>query len=279
MRSDVIETIESEPIAEAVPPRPSDGLPRAFLRPCGTPYFVRKAAAFLSLNEAERNELESRVGRSTTVPADTVLYRRGDPVRRVLIVVSGVLVESATGPDGGTQNFRFYFPGDSIGGHEIASHHHSADLRTLTSVSYAAVPAASIPPRVNGRLSALFFALRMVEQTIVSDRMRTIGRGRAEERLLHLMLELNARQRLTEPSIGDRVWCPFSQVEIGDAIGLTNVYVSRTMNRLRGEGMLRSDGRTVTILDRSAAIRRTSFVDRYADIDLSRMGAGDLTIR
>lgn len=246
-------------------------LAAAFLRPTGRPHFVRKAAAFLDLSDAELDELESRVTDTEAVPADTFLRRQGDPVRRVLLVVSGALIESVTSPEGGTQNFRFYFPGDSIGGHDIASRHHSSDLRTLTDVRYASVDADQVPPRANGRLTALFFAMRMVEQSILGDRMRTIGRAKADERVLHFMLELNARQRLTEPSVGNRVWCPFSQAEIGDAVGLTNVYVSRMMTKLREDGVLRGEGRIVTITDPERAARRTGFLDRYADVDLSRV--------
>ena len=270
--SDTIATPASEPeLGCSRSAAPSSDLANGFLHPEGVPHLLRKALAFMPLNAAQREELRGSTERPTSVPADTFLHRRGDPVRRVVIVVSGALIESVAGPDGGTQNLRFYFPGDSIGGHEIALRHHAADLRTLTPVRYGSVPAHAVAPRANARVLTLFYALRLAEQAIMSDRMRTIGRGRADERILHLMLELNARQRLTEPSVGNRVWCPFSQAEIGDAVGLTNVYVSRTVTRLREEGVLWAEGRCFTIADPAAAARRTGFVNRYADIDLTRM--------
>ena len=77
--------------------------------------------------------------------------------------------------------------------------------------------------------------------------------------------------------MGNVVWRPFSQGEVGDALGLTNVYVSKTMTRLREEGTLAVEGNAVTLTDPDVIARRIGFVDRYADIDRERVRRGEMT--
>ena len=242
-----------------------------FMDPTGPPHFIRKASAFLDLTDGERDGMLANLANATKVAAGRIVRHRGEPVERVLILVSGAMVETITGRDGRAQNFRFLFPGDSIGGEEIAANHHANDVRTLVPTSYAWVPKAAVPTDGDTRISRLFFAVRLAEQAILNDRLRVVGRERAEHRIIHLMLELHARQRLTVPDLGDRVWRPFPQVDIGDALGLTNVYVSKTLRRLREEGALMVEGNVVTLGDPVALAERVGFTDRYADIDLARI--------
>ena len=243
--------------------------------PGGTPHFVRKAAAFLDLTDEERGGMLANLGNAGAVPAGRIVRRRGEPVERVLIVVSGAMVETLPGRDGRAQNFRFYFPGDSIGGEEIGSQHHAHDIRALTPTTFARVDKRAAPARGDTRLSRLFFAVRLAEQAIMSDRLRVVARERAEHRLLHLMLEFHSRQKLTVPDLGDRVWRPLSQADMGDALGLTNVYVSKTLTRLREEGALEVEGNVVVLNDPGTIARRVGFVDRYADIDRARIRGDD----
>ena len=249
-----------------------------FMQPDGVPHFVRKASALLDLTEEEREGMLANLGNTVEVSAGRIVRRAGEPVERVLILVSGAMVETILGRDGRAQNFRFYFPGDTIGGDEVAAQHHAHDIRTLTAASYAWVDKRATPAAGNTRLARLFLAVRLAEQAILTDRLRVIGRERADHRVLHLLLELHSRQRLTEPSIGNRVWRPFSQNDVGDALGLTNVYVSKTLGKLRHEGTLSVDGNVVTLREPGRIAGRIGFVDRYADIDRALIVGDDLLI-
>ena len=242
-----------------------------FMAPVGVPHFIRKAEAFVDLREDERRSMLANIQNVVSVGAGQVVRQHGERVRRILIVLSGAMVESMLGQDGRTQNFRFLFPGDAVGGEEIGSHHHAHDVRSLTAGTYAWVDKGAVPASGDSRLSRLFFAVRLAEQAILNDRLRVIGRERAETRLIHLMLELHARQRLTAPELGNKVWRPFPQADIGDALGLTNVYVSKTLAHLRESGVMSVDGNVVTLHEPEALARRIGFIDRYADIDVERI--------
>ena len=239
-----------------------------FLQPRGVAPHVRKAAAFLDLTPDERFVLDAlAVERRHVMPGQVVLGRDAE-ASGICILLSGALAEGVMDADGRQQALRFHFPGDAVGGAALVMDRHAHEVRALTPSFVSTVPRDRIREWGDSRLHRLFVAFRMAEGQIMADRLRMVGRSRADERILHFLLEINARQRLTVPEIGDRAWLPFSQGLLGDAVGLTNVYVSKTMSMMRERGEIETDGHLITLRRRREAVERVEFVDRYAAIDI-----------
>ena len=244
----------------------------AFLSPDGEPHAVRKVARFMQLQPAERTHLRSLTAEPSFAPAHAHVQERGRPVSRMLVLVAGMASQVAVDGEGRRYSSRFYLPGDIIGAHEIALTHHATDVVTLTGCRFVPVPKRLFGRAGDTRMERLFQSFRQVEQVIASDRIGMLVRGRGDERLLHILLELHARQRLCVPEADGAVWLPMTQAEIGNATGLTNVYVSRMTQRLRDNGTIRAETGTrhhlvVTLNDPEELAERIDFVDRYADLD------------
>ena len=62
---------------------------------------------------------------------------------------------------------------------------------------------------------------------------------------------------------------PLSQEQIGDALGLSAVHVSRTFSMLRDEGLVVRDRQHVVLPDPQALARLVEFNDTYIDETLS----------
>jgi CRP/FNR family transcriptional regulator len=116
-------------------------------------------------------------------------------------------------------------------------------------------------------LSALLFSIGMVEHAVLVDRIRIISRMRARERVIHFLLEVVSRLRVTRREMGGRFDMPLSQEMIGDAIGLTNVYVSRSLKQMQAEGMIVRHGRGIDLVDEEAMKKAVDFEDRHFKID------------
>lgn len=96
--------------------------------------------------------------------------------------------------------------------------------------------------------------------------MLSLGRKPAVERLAHLICELSVRldaQSGNESSFA----IPLTQEHIGDALGLTSVHVNRTMQQLRGEGLIVTAERMVTLTDVAALRRIGGFDPGYLHIE------------
>ena len=238
-----------------------------FLEPDMPGHLWRKVVAYLEPTEAETALLSRTSTGERPVARGEVVQRIGERVRAMHVVKSGAFLEQRVTRDGRRQIQRVILPGDLIGTHDLALRQHTADVHAITDGEVVDVPRSIVSESADTRLARLFYAFRMVEQAIMADRMQTVARADGETRLLHFLLELNARQRLTCPMVGDNVWLPLTQSDVGDALGLTNVYVSKLMGALRRRDAVELRGDMVRLTNRDELCEALGFEDRYASVD------------
>lgn len=80
-------------------------------------------------------------------------------------------------------------------------------------------------------------------------RLSDIGRRSALGRVAHLLLELEDRLRDRRMSHNGRFVFPARQEHLADSVGLTTVYVNRTLDRLRRLEVIAYDRDHMTILN------------------------------
>ena len=117
---------------------------------------------------------------------------------------------------------------------------------------------------------ALAFTLALSEESSrLAERVVSLGRRDAEQRLGHFFLEL--RHRLAPQGEADMtdVRVPVPQREVADFLGLTPVHVSRTMRRMQDEGIIDYDDEYVEIIDPDSLA-----VD--CDFDAARLSASPI---
>ena len=68
-------------------------------------------------------------------------------------------------------------------------------------------------------------------------------------RVAHLLCEHFARMEAVGLTKGGSCALPITQTQMGDALGLSNVHVNRTLQELREEKLLRLEDGTLTILE------------------------------
>ena len=153
--------------------------------------------------------------------------------------------------DGRRQILDFHLPGDLIGSERLATPSSDIGLEALTPVVLCAfrrgdlIEAAEEHAAFGGALT--WMTAR--EGAVLSERLVTLGRRRAAERVAHLALELWTRQGWREaPRDGT---CPFppTQRHVADALGLTTEHVNRALAELRERGLMQLERRTLTVPD------------------------------
>ncbi len=86
-------------------------------------------------------------------------------------------------------------------------------------------------------------------QALSDERLSDLGRRTAKERIARLALVLHDLLAVRGMVNGDSFPFHLRQEHIADALGLTKVHVSRTLQGLRHEGLLEIDRQTATSLD------------------------------
>ena len=166
---------------------------------------------------------------------------------------------------------RIFLPGEMIGLAELAVHGSGHEVRMQTDGRICRFPKRRIGDLIETlpRLAALLVALSGLDQMTLRDSLGVLATAPAEERLFHLMLDLRARLSVANVGSGNRFRMPFTQDEIGAAIGATSVTVNKLLKSLRQSGLIEVERPYYRILDPEAMAARIGFVDRYEMIDTS----------
>lgn len=163
--------------------------------------------------------------------------------------------------DGQRQVLDIFLPGQVMGLRELSFQRPITEFLALTEVEACPFPRERLKTVIDQspRLARLFFLILAREQSMLVERIISIGRRPAANRLAHFILELKIR--LNEP--GNRFCLPLSQAVIGDALGLSAVHVSRTLKQLRADGLVVMDNGSACIEDLDGLIEFAEFNRAY----------------
>ena len=237
----------------------------------GQSCLVTKLSHYITLSEQDKDQLATLEKSERSFEAGREVYQTGDTISDLFVVKSGWLFSYTDLPDGRRQIVKIHHPGDIIGFPDVALRHVTTTLRTAEQVVLCPFPKTSLDSilRNSPRLSALLLSIGLRDQVVFIDLLRAMGRMKAQERVAYMLLDLIARLRITNHAMTDTIRLPLTQAEIGDYLGLTNVYISQTFIRMEGDGqILRGDGR-LQILREDELRDMTDFKDRYAELDTS----------
>jgi CRP/FNR family transcriptional regulator, anaerobic regulatory protein len=231
---------------------------------------IERLERHMPLTAEERDALDWAERRERRVPAGAKLIEEGGPIDSLFVVQHGWLHASTMLATGGRQILRFHYAGDLVGTSSIAW---SRAANTLTAVSDCIVSELSKANlgrifKAQPRLAGLLYAIAAAENVALSDRLTSIGRTGALERLATLLLDILARLRVTAGGVVDSFDLPLTQADIGDAVGLTKVHVNRTIREMERQGMIERNGRRMRVLDEAGLAARVGFVDRYRVIEV-----------
>ncbi len=111
----------------------------------------------------------------------------------------------------------------------------------------------------NAHLALAFLLLEVHQNDLLRERVMTLSRLSAYERLGHLCLELLTRLEAVGLAANDSFPMPLSQPILGDVLGMHEVHVNRMLHRLEADGyILRGNGR-IQVLEREALAEMVEF--------------------
>ncbi|MEM1019545.1 MAG: helix-turn-helix domain-containing protein [Pseudomonadota bacterium] len=205
------------------------------------------------------------LGKPAALNKGATLYEEGTPCNYAYTLESGVLMLERLSMDGRRQVLAFVYPGDFIG-IEVSGRHlvSAVALKDATLTRY---PISEIDAMARNKAS-VDHALKQVTNRILAyalDQICVLGRMDARQRLMFLFVHLMHRQMLEEPVDID---IPMTRQDMADFLGLTMETISRTVSRLKNEGLIsQTSAHSVTINDLAHAeeLLDLSVTDRRTD--------------
>ena len=138
-------------------------------------------------------------------------------------------------------------------------------MGTLVPSKVAFIPHESIHELIatHQTLAAALWRDTLIDAAVFREWIVGIGRRSAYTRIAHLLCELLARFRAVALTSDHTFPLPITQAELGDALGLSTVHVNRSLQELRGDGLITTEGRTVIVNDWQGLKKAGEFEPTY----------------
>jgi CRP-like cAMP-binding protein len=104
------------------------------------------------------------------------------------------------------------------------------------------------------------------EEAMLAERVASLGRRDARQRVAHLFCELWVRLRRVGLASRQGFAMPVTQEDIADALGLSLVHVNRTLRGLRADGIVRFRHGRAEVEDLDGLQRAAGFDGGYLDV-------------
>lgn len=223
----------------------------------------------------EREALEAAALPIRACGAHLDLVREGDTVEQIYVVIEGWACRYKTARDGSRQIVALIVPGDVANLDCLIMQRPDFGVRSLTPIRVAALPSNRVLALAerNAATGKMLLHLALAENAIVSQWAFCLGRKPAQQRLAHLLCEL-AERHAGNKAGAVTFYLPLTQEQLADVLGLTAVHVNRTMQQLRGERLIVTTGRTITIPDIERLRDRAEFDAAYLHIEAPLAGTG-----
>lgn len=203
--------------------------------------------------DADLARLEA-LAENITLERGAVLLREGDPATRVFNVTSGSVRLSKLLSDGRRQVLGFAFTGDFLGLERGETY--GWTVETLEPATVCAFSRRRFDVLIAERreLETALFARASQALALANAQILLLGRKTALERVASFLIRLPDCDpaRGGAPSV---VRLPMTRSDIADYLGLTLETVSRTLSRLKAEGVLSQVSLTEMAVEKPERLR------------------------
>ena len=230
---------------------------------------VTRLEHHIPLTGAERAALEEVSRRELRLKPGAVLMAQDKPNDQLFVVQQGWVHSARQLANGARQIVGFHYAGDLVGTSSIAWSIASNTVTTVGDCIVSELTKAELGRFFvqQPRLAGAFYAIAASDFVSMGDRLTSVGRMGAVERLAMMLLDMLSRLRVTAGGVIDSFDLPLTQQDIGDAVGLTKVHVSRTLGEMERRGLIARQGRRVRVLKEQEMIAMTGFIDRHGVIE------------
>jgi CRP-like cAMP-binding protein len=226
---------------------------------------IRKLESIAPLSEAERQCVLSLPLATRKFGADQDFVREGDRPSECCLIVEGFGCRYGVTAEGKRQIMSIHIPGDMPDLQSIHLTVMDHSLMTITPSTLGFTPHESVRELVRQcpRLGDILWRDTLVDAAVFRKWMMGIGRRSAYARIAHLLCEVVVRMRAVRLAEDHTCQLPLTQAEIGDSLGLSTVHVNRSLQELRGDGLITLHGNLLTVRDWNGLKKAGEFDPTY----------------
>ncbi len=227
---------------------------------------VEKFKNYLDLSKDEEKLLLQMEDKTEKYKSGEKIVKRHDTVKYIYVLKNGHCSISKNLDKEIRTIFDIKINGDVIGISELSYDKHLYDLNAITDVEICPFPRKNLIDIFDKseRLTQTFFSILSREQSILYERLASLGRRTAIESIANLIIEFYIRYNfLTCKDNKTKFSFPFNQQQLADLLGISKIHVSRSMTELRNNKYIQYDRNTLEILEFDKLINLANFDEYY----------------
>src|SRR5947209_9321867 len=229
---------------------------------------IRRLNIVGDLSEDDERRLTGLCTDVRQIPAKQDILCEGERPDHLHLILGGWALRYKVLPDGSRQIIGFLIPGDFCDLHVTILGQMDHGIATITPCKVAFFNDGQFE-RVTSESSGIaraFWWSTLVDEGVLRNWIVNVGRRHAYQRVAHLFCELHERLKIVGLVADDRLDLPLTQEDIADATGLTPAHTNRTLQRLRGEGLIELRSHVLTLRDVGGLRRAAGFDPTYLHI-------------
>lgn len=199
-----------------------------------------KLTRYLELDEKERRRLAEFESGAECVASGVDILRENQPYRDAGVLIEGWCLKYKLLVDGRRQVINYVLPGSFIALEANVFDTADHSIGTLTPCSLAWFDPQEMTRTFSElpRLAAAIVWDTAREDALLMERLTSLGRRSAYERLAHVLVEVAHLLACRGLPLEKNTVLPLSQAVIADTLGLSQVHVNRTIRQLRDDGLI-----------------------------------------
>ena len=231
--------------------------------------FLHRLELRSELDDQERAAILALPGTSVTHAAHRDIVRPGQHLDYATLIVGGLAARFDRLSDGSRQTTAIHIPGDMADLHSVPVPHAGWGIEALVDTEVLQVPHEAIRTLAVGypRLAFALWRDSIVDASILSKWISALGRRSAAQRLAHFYCEMGIRFEQAGLGARDDFVLPMTQMQLAEVLGVTAVHLNRSLQSLRAEGLVTTEGRRVQIADVAALCAVAEFDPKYLLLD------------
>ena len=200
------------------------------------------------LSAQEVEDLSIVVNNNSILQRGEFIYRQGEDFKGIIAIKSGVAKLLSCDEQGNEHILNILLPGELVGFDGLNHHKHSCSVVALNAMAFCVIPAEKID-KLCVAVPSIARELFRHSGDIINDTQSLIisSKRPAEQKLALFLINLSARlKRRGFSSLNFDL--PLTREELGNHLGLTLETVSRMLQQLQSDGVIKVQRKNIEII-------------------------------
>jgi CRP-like cAMP-binding protein len=226
-----------------------------------------------ALSAPDRQRIADLPLKLVNFPAEREVISYGYSPSQCTLVLDGFLYSHKLVSRSRRQILSFFVPGDVADLPTLYLPMIDCGITTLGPAVLAVVPHRALKEVLNQSptLARAFWRETLMQAAISREWVANLGSRDSLARVAHIVCELTVRLQAVGLARDLSFAMPWTQVDLADACGISNVHANRVVQELRMRGLVEWDSKRVKIRDWNSLVQLGDFNDDYLQCDISTM--------